>query len=1569
MEDSGKERMDIDPSLGTNGDFENGGDESSMQTTKSLLGARSNLGEQPGPPRATSVDMTDDRSSSAINGVSASSSDTTSVSNQESTATSVSTMSCAQPSPPTSGFVTGDAVEGEVAGSSSLPSIDEQVAKVMALHDRPPVEGQEGYLLSTLWLARVLARTSDNIKHPEQFDKAALEGDIGPVDNSDLVAEGFADDDLADEQGEDFIPLKSGLTMGADFEVLPPDAWELILSWYGQKDGSPTIRRYVHNTSPEDSAVENLQYELYPPIFTIRKIRNDQTGLTQQMLKENQRLGPRVVASRSELYQRFLKHAKKAAGIDMKTKVQVWRVLYTAQTDQMQETDAGPSGILTPATSRDGSPSPATTTQQRPPLLIDVASFTSLAEGTQREMVTGKDETANEKYNGHLNLATAGLAEDQVLILEEQIGGPGGGEYISETSRKVAINNGVLLGPGKNSPGKSQNKRIQGNGDSGRSSPAPSGPVTRGRTRRDGRTKGTVGLTNLGNTCYMNSALQCIRSVEELSLYFIQEEYKRELNPNNPLGHGGSIAKAYAGLLGALYDDSALSSFAPKNFKYALGKAQPLFSGYGQQDSQEFLSFLVDGLHEDLNRVLKKPYVENPESDDKTVNDPEAIRALGEKFREIHHARNDSVAMDLFNGFYKNTMVCPDCDKVSITFDPFSLLTLQLPIEQTWQHTITFAPLHDHPFQIDIDIDKNGTIRSLKEYIAKRVPFLKWNRIMGAEIYSHKFYRTLDDSKTIAESSIQARDDIVMYELEDVPTNFPPPKKKHNKVRSMVSWHNASSEEDIPDSESPLADKMVVPLFHRAPTHNSYSTSRGLKLWPSFILITREEAKDYDSILRKVLAKVATMTTRPILTEISNSMGSFENSRNGSDAILTTEEDASSNVDPRVQDGSIEGEDSIVDVSMAEPGYTPLDQGMDASNSAGDSQQLPEVLQPGSFIPPQLRTMFQMKYSRAGKEMVPTGWSTVDANKDYPTVESRVPVQQSPRSSIQSGEENFNSSSGEEADDAIQFSANAQESFEQANESSDDNLVSTEGFARSGRQHNSRKAHRGKNKKFATYSKKKKGKQRFIDQPIYQTLEPEQDDDPALIRLGEGIILDWEPRVYEALFEGTSEDDARGMDAWKVMTTLEDPELQEKKARRALRKKSGITLQECFAETSKGEILSEENAWYCNRCKELRRASKTLEIWTLPDILVVHLKRFSANRGFRDKIDVLVDFPIEGLDLSERVGLPEGKEMIYDLFAVDNHYGGLGGGHYTAFAQNFFDKNWYEYNDSSVSQRNPKSVITSAAYLLFYRRRSSTPLGPPYLQKIVESAYAPESDDTADSQPGSRQASRSPAGNGRRLDDSSRIGSSSASAGVAAGPLLGVGLISEEAGAGMRARRAAAPGHLAGIGSPEDEETTDVEQEAFELEPGPPPYHDEGYEDDGFSGMPEGMIGPVNYNNYNNNYNYGAPGWDFTNIPRGSARGDADEDYDAFATDAASDQPAMGDDPEDRLMQDFGDDVLNPGQNSRAMTPMSEEEMPELIGNDGAVQVDNTDMGGADDDVADVVVDEGDVGGGHAKMD
>jgi ubiquitin carboxyl-terminal hydrolase 4/11/15 len=116
-------------------------------------------------------------------------------------------------------------------------------------------------------------------------------------------------------------------------------------------------------------------------------------------------------------------------------------------------------------------------------------------------------------------------------------------------------------------------------------------------------------------------------------------------------------------------------------------------------------------------------------------------------------------------------------------------------------------------------------------------------------------------------------------------------------------------------------------------------------------------------------------------------------------------------------------------------------------------------------------------------------------------------------------------------------------------------------------------------------------------------------------------------------------------------------------------------------EFGKEETLSENNAWYCPKCKEHRQAQKKFELWRTPDILVMHLKRFSSNRNFRDKLDLHVGFPLDGLDLQNRVlWKEEGKTLIYDLFAVDNHYGGLGGGHYTAYAQSFINKEWYEYN-------------------------------------------------------------------------------------------------------------------------------------------------------------------------------------------------------------------------------------------------------------------------------------------------
>ena len=112
----------------------------------------------------------------------------------------------------------------------------------------------------------------------------------------------------------------------------------------------------------------------------------------------------------------------------------------------------------------------------------------------------------------------------------------------------------------------------------------------------------------------MNSALQCLSNCVPLTEYFLAGNYKEELNRDNPLGMRGEIANAYAGLLHQMWKEQ-YSSVAPRQFKMQVGRFAPQFSGYQQQDSQELLAFLLDGLHEDLNRVKKKPYVELKDAD------------------------------------------------------------------------------------------------------------------------------------------------------------------------------------------------------------------------------------------------------------------------------------------------------------------------------------------------------------------------------------------------------------------------------------------------------------------------------------------------------------------------------------------------------------------------------------------------------------------------------------------------------------------------------------------------------------------------------------------------------------------------------------------------------------------------------------------------------------------------------------------------------------------------------------------------------------------------------------------
>uniref|UniRef100_A0A3Q2QFQ7 Ubiquitin carboxyl-terminal hydrolase 8 n=1 Tax=Fundulus heteroclitus TaxID=8078 RepID=A0A3Q2QFQ7_FUNHE len=147
---------------------------------------------------------------------------------------------------------------------------------------------------------------------------------------------------------------------------------------------------------------------------------------------------------------------------------------------------------------------------------------------------------------------------------------------------------------------------------------------------------------------------------------------------------------------------------------------------------------------------------------------------------------------------------------------------------------------------------------------------------------------------------------------------------------------------------------------------------------------------------------------------------------------------------------------------------------------------------------------------------------------------------------------------------------------------------------------------------------------------------------------------------------------------------------------------SKCSLQDCLRLFSKEEKLTDNNKVFCRHCKAHRDSTKKLEIWKVPPIVLVHLKRFSYEGRWKQKLQTSVDFPLDSLDLAQYVIGPKQTLRRYNLYGVSNHYGGLDGGHYTAYCKNSLKQRWYKFDDHEVTEISSSSVKSSAAYILFY---------------------------------------------------------------------------------------------------------------------------------------------------------------------------------------------------------------------------------------------------------------------------
>ena len=189
---------------------------------------------------------------------------------------------------------------------------------------------------------------------------------------------------------------------------------------------------------------------------------------------------------------------------------------------------------------------------------------------------------------------------------------------------------------------------------------------------------GLTGLKNVGNSCYMNSTLQCLSATPKFARFFLDGSYKKAINKTNPLGTKGVLAEAFAQLIRVLWSEQ-YTFVSPVTFREAITRFAPSFRGYDQHDSQEFLAFLLDGLHEDLNYVVHKPPpVEmTPQREAELETMPQQIASVKEW--SIYRQRNDSLIVDFFQGQFRNKMTCLTCGKTSTTYNAFMYLSLPIP--------------------------------------------------------------------------------------------------------------------------------------------------------------------------------------------------------------------------------------------------------------------------------------------------------------------------------------------------------------------------------------------------------------------------------------------------------------------------------------------------------------------------------------------------------------------------------------------------------------------------------------------------------------------------------------------------------------------------------------------------------------------------------------------------------------------------------------------------------------------------------------------------------------------------
>eukprot|EP00903_Cladosiphon_okamuranus_P012270 g11508.t1 len=818
---------------------------------------------------------------------------------------------------------------------------------------------------------------------------------------------------------------------------------------------------------------------------------------------------------------------------------------------------------------------------------------------------------------------------------------------------------------------------------------------------RPSATPGVVGLQNLGNTCFMNAAVQCLSHIPQVVDFFGgensgQHHFLHDLNIDNPLGTKGELARAFGDIVRRMWEGKE-SCVYPREFRSVLCDHAQQFLGYEQHDSQEFLAYLLDGIHEDVNRVRDKPFVEKVEA---YADESDVVAA--DRSWEAHLQRNQSFIVDTMHGQLKSVVTCPveGCKKTSTTFDPAMYLSLPVPVAQEKSvEVVLVTPDGRRPRRYVVWVSKTAAVKDLRRTLAKAAG-KREDRLAFAEIWLNKFHEVFEDDRSLSDIR---QDELFAFELLEWPEPEPlPPTTAYEHEYGLGGTASGSWEQKLaPFLMMTFREKKLQAASDADGRFRMYKeTKRYLARFPS-----PQELQDLVELASKEEVPVEQEQDGRGFSEAENELN--HRLRQASVNSYPFVELSS----PEKLAGFSEAAQSLEDLVLQEQRnvtvqivqYRSIEYAYGRTTTTPFSFPLLASYRPLSTTIGEFRSMlavvlrrFVLPRDAAEKD---NGMDLDGAADDGESAEVLNPP-------------STNSEPGADSDTVMQlFRSGGLE-------------LLTEDFT--GREINILGG----------------GDCRDEDQ-VSESIE---ESASCMSRLK----LRWSEDALREAYDATE------------VSMVEDDSSVALSRNRLPKKLSVSECVDCFLER---EQLDDTEMWYCSSCKEHRRAFKLLEFWRLPPVLIIHLKRFSYDTyggwaASREKIEDFVTFPVRGLDMQHlerevqaraanapkeefpspacsggpevdqhqeeqtlkaaapsfttQPGRPEQQPTtsstpaVYDLWGVVNHYGGLGGGHYTAYALNVIDKRWYEFSDDRVSVvDNEADLVTSAAYVLFYSRRKA----------------------------------------------------------------------------------------------------------------------------------------------------------------------------------------------------------------------------------------------------------------------